>query len=149
MKTIMAALDFSGAAEVVLDMATPRAKPLDNGAMYMRRLHTGDESLLRRFFYSHSKDTVMLRYGYLIYTMSEKRAHRLVSVDDGKGVALGVFSKQADRESLWAVGRYSIETGSAGEISFVVHEDYRRCGLATGLLGELARIAEVHGITRF
>jgi len=92
---------------------------------------------------------VLFRYGYPVYTMSENRAHRLVNVDERKGVAFGIFSTQAGAESLWAVGRYSVESESCAEISFVVHEEHRRCGLATALLRELARTAKEQGIKRF
>lgn len=117
-----------------------------NVACRLRRLHSGDETRLQNFFYSHSKETIHLRYGYTFTSMSRGRAHQLVDVVEGKGLALGIFSVEGGHEVLHAVGRYCVETPQTAEVAFVVRESERHHGMATALLYELAHHASVHGI---
>lgn len=115
----------------------------------LRPLHPGDEARLQRFFYSHSPETIRLRYGYMFTMMSKDRARELVDVDEQRGFALGIFSGAGENEELHAIGRYCVESDTQAEVAFVVRETRRRCGMAKRLLLELAREAEVHGIRVF
>ena len=64
---------------------------LPGTSCYLRSLRPDDEQRLQDFFYSHSQETIQLRYGYMISTMTHERAYELVNVDQQKDVALGVF----------------------------------------------------------
>lgn len=121
------------------------------GAEYvLRRLRPDDEKRLQDFFYSHSQETIQLRYGYMISTMTHERAYELVNVDQKKDVALGVFEKSGKQEILHAVGRYYAEPEPlVAEVAFVVRESKRRCGMASVLLRRLAEIAQASGVKKF
>lgn len=123
-----------------------RLVTFNNVTYRMRRLHTGDESRLQSFFYSHSRETVHLRYGYTSTSMSRERAHQLVDVNERNGIALGIFSLGGGKENLHAVGRYCVETPETAEVAFVVRESQRHQGMATALLHKLAHHAAAHGI---
>ncbi|HXC98393.1 MAG TPA: GNAT family N-acetyltransferase [Verrucomicrobiae bacterium] len=123
---------------------------LRDGAYLLRPLCAEDEPRLREFFYSHSQETIQLRYGYMIGTMTHKRASRLVNVDQQKDVALGIFEIKGAEQTLHAVGRYYSEAdGQTAEIAFVVREIKRRRGMAAALLHQLAAIAATHSLIFF
>ena len=121
------------------------------GAAYvLRRLRPDDEKRLQDFFYSHSQETIQLRYGYMISTMTHERAYELVNVDQRKDVALGIFETSGKQEILHAVGRYYSEPEpQVAEVAFVVRESKRRCGMASVLLRRLGEIAQENGMTKF
>ena len=116
----------------------------------LRRLRPDDEKRLQDFFYSHSQETIQLRYGYMISTMTHERAYELVNVDQQKDVALGLFETSGKQETLHAVGRfYSEPEPHVAEVAFVVRESKRRCGMASVLLRRLAEIAQAGGMKKF
>jgi L-amino acid N-acyltransferase YncA len=116
----------------------------------LRRLRPDDEKRLQDFFYSHSQETIQLRYGYMISTMTHERAYELVNVDQQKDVALGLFETSGKQEILHAVGRfYSEPEPHVAEVAFVVRESKRRCGMASVLLRRLAEIALAGGMKKF
>lgn len=119
-------------------------------AYVVRRLRPDDEKRLQDFFYSHSQETIQLRYGYMISTMTHERAYELVNVDQKKDVALGIFEASGMQEILHAVGRYYTEPDpSMAEVAFVVRESKRRCGMASVLLRRLGEIAQHAGVVKF
>jgi len=119
-------------------------------AYVIRPLRPDDEQRLQDFFYSHSKETIQLRYGYMISTMTHERAYELVNVDQQKDVALGIFEAAASSPALDAVGRYYSDAGGKeAEIAFVVRESKRRCGMASTLIKHMAEYAQRHGIVTF
>lgn len=115
-----------------------------------RPLYPSDMRLLQEFFYSHDEETVRLRYGYQRERMTGESAYKLVAIDQTKDMALGIFVEQNEREAFRAVGRFSCDADpTTAEVAFVVHEDTRRHGMASFLLGELARIARKRGVKEF
>jgi RimJ/RimL family protein N-acetyltransferase len=123
---------------------------LPGTSCYLRPLRPDDEQRLQDFFYSHSQETIQLRYGYMISTMTHERAYELVNVDQQKDVALGVFENTGGQEILHAVGRYYAESEPhVAEVAFVVRESKRRCGMASALLRRMGELAREHGVTKF
>jgi acyl-CoA hydrolase/GNAT superfamily N-acetyltransferase len=121
------------------------------GARYLLRpLHPSDLRALQEFFYSHSEDTVRLRYGYLRRDMGQESAYKLLAIDQSRDLALALFHEEGERQEIRAVGRFFIEdNGRLAEVAFVVHEEERRRGMARFLLLELARVARTRGIRQF
>jgi GNAT superfamily N-acetyltransferase len=120
------------------------------GKFRLRPLYPSDMHALQDFFYSHDEETVRLRYGYQRDRMSGESAYKLSAVDQTKDRALGIFTEQAGREELRAIGRYFLDAdGESAEVAFVVDERTRRGGISGFLLGELAATAAKRGIERF
>jgi len=116
----------------------------------VRPLHPSDMRALQEFFYSHDEQTVRLRYGYQRDRMSGESAYKLAAVDQRKDLALGIFEDMHGRQELRAIARYYLEQdGKRAEVAFVVHESTRHLGMAGYLLGELAGIAKLRGISCF
>ncbi len=115
----------------------------------LRPLGPADEGRLISFFESHTEETIRQRYGYHISEMTHERARRLVSVDQTRDLALGVFEPAPDGEEvLHAVGRYLLdETGRTAEMAFVVRETRRNLGICTVLLRTLLRTARERGMS--
>ncbi|MGF1485436.1 MAG: GNAT family N-acetyltransferase [Opitutales bacterium] len=115
---------------------------LKDGDYVLRPLHPSDERRLQEFFYSHTRETIQQRYGYRINRMTRERASELVSVDQTRDLALGVFAWQGPRQRIHAVGRYYLDPeGTSAEMAFVVREEKRRHGLGSLLLTRMLDIA--------
>jgi acyl-CoA hydrolase/RimJ/RimL family protein N-acetyltransferase len=113
----------------------------------LRPLHPSDIRRLQEFFYSHTMDTIQMRYGHAVTRMTRERAYDLVNVDQSKDLALGVFAVQGPRQIIHAVGRYYLDAdGRSAEVAFVVRESRRRHGMASTLLQALIDVARRRGL---
>lgn len=125
-----------------------RRVTLKDGKPYiLRSLNPSDDERLQEFFYSHTEDTIIRRYGFTVTRMSRERAFELVGVDQNRDLALGVFELQGPRQVIHAVGRYYLdESGASAEMAFVVGEKRRRVGMANLLLDSMRQTAGRRGI---
>ena len=113
----------------------------------LRPLHPADERLLQEFFYSHNKDTLLMRYSHQPKQMSREKASSLVGVDQGSDLALCIIKRNGPKEELEAVGRYYfIEQNNSAEAAFVVRELHHGKGMAKHLLKEMMDIARKRGV---
>jgi acyl-CoA hydrolase/GNAT superfamily N-acetyltransferase len=109
----------------------------------MRPLHPADERPLQEFFYSHTEDTLLMRYRHRPKQMSREKAYALVNVDQTKDLALCIVKSKGLKEELEAVGRYYyIEEENAAEAAFVVRESFQGKGMAKALLEQMISIAK-------
>lgn len=108
----------------------------------LRPLAPADERKLQEFFYSHSKETLIMRYNHHATQMSREKSCNLVSVNQHKDLALCFTQRNYLGESIQAVGRYYyIEQSNSAEVAFVIKETQRSKGIATTLLAEMIKIA--------
>jgi len=113
----------------------------------LRGLVPADEGNLQRFFYSHNKETLLMRYNHRPTRMSRESSSSLVSVDQRKDVALCIVSEFGIHENIQAVGRYYyIAQKQCAEVAFVVKEEQRGKGMARTLLKWLIKIAKDRGL---
>jgi GNAT superfamily N-acetyltransferase len=104
---------------------------------------------LIEFFASHTEETIYQRYGYAGVHMTPEQAARLVSVDQTRDAALGVFELPESHLRMIAVGRYCLgRDGRWAEVAFVVHERRRGRGLGSLLLAALIAIARGRHLDR-
>jgi len=116
---------------------------------YLRPLRPADERRLQEFFYSHNKETLMMRYSYHPKQMSREKAAALVAVDQSKDLALCIVRRQGPKEEIEGVGRYYyIEKDNIAEAAFVLRENQHGKGMTQALLDEMLRIARKRGIAR-
>ena len=128
------------------DLETQRLTLADDRYL-LRPLHPSDIRRLQEFFYSHTLETIQMRYGYAVTRMTRERAYDLVNVDQSRDLALGIFETQGPRETIHAVGRYYLDNdGKAAEVAFVVRETKRRCGMASALMEALLAVARRRGL---
>ena len=115
----------------------------------LRPLVPADERKLQEFFYSHSKETLLMRYNYHATQMTREKSSDLVSVDQSRDLAL-CFTQQSHKgEFIQAVGRYYfIEASQSAEVAFVIRENQRSKGIATRLLHEMITIAQLRGLKK-
>ena len=70
--------------------------------IFIRPIRSSDERRLQDFFYSHSEETIHMRYGYAAQTMSHERARSLgvaaihVSLTHAEPLALASVVVEAD-----------------------------------------------------
>jgi acyl-CoA hydrolase/GNAT superfamily N-acetyltransferase len=116
----------------------------------VRPLRSADADRLMEFFYSHSPETIYGRYRFPKKSLPRKEAIRLCTLDYARNFALAVFGDKSDEERIVAIGRYILnERTRFAETALVIHEDYRRLGIATYLLRRLREHAERNGILGF
>ena len=120
-----------------------RKVELDGDTYYLRPLHPADERLLQEFFYSHNKETLLMRYSHHPKQMSRERASTLVAVDQAKDLALCIVRRIGPKEEIEAVGRYYyVEKKNSAEVAFVVREIHQGKGMAKTLLNEMLEVAK-------
>jgi len=113
----------------------------------LRALCPADERKLQEFFYSHNKETLLMRYNHHVTHMSREKSCSLVSVDQSSDLALCFIETDQLGESIQAIGRYYfIEADNSCETAFVIKESKRGKGLASALLAEMSAIAKQRGI---
>ncbi len=113
----------------------------------LRPLAPADERKLQEFFYSHNKETLIMRYNHHITQMTREKSCNLVSVNQHVDLALCFTKRDSLGEAIQAVARYYyIETINSGEVAFVIKESLRGRGMASTLLGEMIAIAKIRKI---
>lgn len=119
--------------------------------LFMRPLRSSDAGRLKEFFYSHDPETVYTRYRFPKKSMPHEEALRLCTLDYSKRCALAIFDEGGEKAGQFiAVGRYTTnQHTNVAETAFVVHENYRRLGLATKLYKHLRTQALRCGIVGF
>lgn len=127
--------------------AGPRQFEVRGQRLILRPLTPADAGRLQEFFYSHTLETIQLRYGHAVARMTNERAHDLVSVDQSRDLALAIVEEDDARQTIHAIGRYYLDTdGRGAEAAFVVRESCRRRGLGTRLLQALVATARQRGL---
>ncbi len=121
----------------------------DDREYILRPLGPADDRRLQEFFYSHTEETIVRRYGFTVTRMSRERAFELVGIDQNRDLALAVVELQGPRQVIHAVGRYYLDPDREGaEMAFVVAENKRRLGMARTLLERMIEIARQRGLAR-
>ncbi|WP_241973648.1 GNAT family N-acetyltransferase [Aliidiomarina shirensis] len=119
-----------------------------NGEAYdLRPLNPSDERRLQEFFYSHTKETLQMRYNTIPTQMNREKSCNLVSVDQSKDLALCIVRQKGSMSQIQAVGRYYLSRdGENCEAAFVTRENNQGKGMAKLLLTEMIRIAKIRGV---
>ena len=113
----------------------------------LRPLNPADERRLQEFFYSHTKETLLLRYNHHPKQLSREKSCSLVSVDQSKDLALCLVKQHGSVLEIQAVGRYYlVEANNSCEVAFVTRERHQGKGMATILLQEMINIARIRGL---
>ena len=116
---------------------------------YMRPLNPADERHLQEFFYSHTKETLRMRYNAVPVAMTREKSCDLVSVDQTKDVALTIVKQEGSRVVIEAVGRYYLyDKQPYCEVAFVTRETQQGKGMASRLLATMIEIAKKRKLER-
>ncbi|MEA3588069.1 GNAT family N-acetyltransferase [Pseudidiomarina sp. 1APP75-27a] len=110
----------------------------------LRPLNPSDERRLQEFFYSHTKETLQMRYNTVPTQMSREKSCTLVSVDQATDLALCIVRQKGSAAEIQAVGRYYyVPADNSCEVAFVTREIHQGKGMASRLLDEMISIAKV------
>lgn len=113
----------------------------------LRPLNPSDERRLQEFFYSHTKETLQMRYNTVPTQMSREKSCTLVSVDQATDLALCIVRQKGSAAEIQAVGRYYyVPQNNSCEVAFVTREVHQGKGMASRLLDEMIGIAKQRGI---
>jgi len=121
---------------------------IDGEEFDLRPLNPSDERRLQEFFYSHTKETLQLRYSAVPTQMSREKSCTLVGVDQSRDLALCIVKQKGSAVQIQAVGRYYLlNDNQSCEVAFVTREKHQGKGMAKRLLQEMITIAELRGLT--
>jgi GNAT superfamily N-acetyltransferase len=112
----------------------------------LRLLERDDESLIRRFYYRLSPDTVYRRFMAPVVPPADALVRRLTDVNHCDRDALVAF----DEQGIAGIARYAVAPGGdIYDVAVVVADDWQRRGLGRMLMQRLSHIARLRGITSF
>ncbi len=135
----------------VAEFGDMQIKPflIQDEQFYLRPLNPADERYLQEFFYSHTKETIRMRYNYVPQNMTRQKSCDLVSVDQSKDIALTIVRQEGSTIRIEAVGRYYLyPEQQACEVAFVTRENNQGKGMAKRLLQEMVDIATKRGLKK-
>lgn len=120
---------------------------LKRGTFSLRPLNPSDERKLQEFFYSHSQETLQMRYSHDPKHMSRHKSTTLVSVNQQYDLALCIVQGDDAEYEIQAVGRYYyLPAANSAEVAFTTRESARGQGMATILLTQIIDIAKARGL---
>ena len=118
--------------------------------VFFRPLKPSDERLLRDLFYSHSEETVSMRFLTPLKELPLRLIQEFVTLDYETHLAIAGFLVHDDAEEMIAVGRYVLDRKSnMAEVAFTVHDDYQNRGIGHFLLEHVKKIAQGRGVAGF
>jgi GNAT superfamily N-acetyltransferase len=118
--------------------------------IFFRPIKPTDANLLKEFFRSHSKQTILHRYFIPLHDLPPDLLHQFVNLDYSRDMAIVGLIPFEEHTKMLCVGRYCQNPGASdAEIAITVHDNYQRHGIGTFLFKYLARIARQNGITGF
>jgi acyl-CoA hydrolase/GNAT superfamily N-acetyltransferase len=122
----------------------------DGVELFFRPLKPSDERLLRDLFYSHSAETVYMRYMTPVKKLSLRQIQEFVTLDYQNHMAIAGFLVHDDSEEMIAAAQYVVDPKTnMAEVAFTVHDDYQNRGLGHFLLEYIKEIAQSRGIAGF
>jgi GNAT superfamily N-acetyltransferase len=114
----------------------------------IRAIRPDDKERIVKAFRGLDRRSVYLRFFSYRKDLSEEELRRVTECDGVSEAVLVATVGSGDEETIVGLGGY-VRSGAAADVAFVVEEDFRRRGIASRLLQQLAHIARANGITRF
>ncbi len=119
----------------------------DGRELEVRPLKASDERALRDLFYSHSRETIMARYGRPLSSLSRAQVQDFVTLDYDRRMALGAFERRGRAARLLGVARWDLRgDGRPAAVNLTVHDEFQGLGIGSFLLRLLLRHARRRGI---
>ena len=124
----------------------------DGTPVTIRAIRKDDKESIHNAFRALDREAVYRRFFAPKQDLTEDELEQVTDVDFNQVVALVATVSQAGGEIVVGDGRYVADKGEKperAELAFIIAEPYRERGIASLLLGHLARIAHDAGLSAF
>lgn len=122
----------------------------DGFEIFFRSIKISDETLLKKFFYSLSDESMYKRFISTRKDMPHERLQEFCVVDNTKETVILAIMKEENNEIVVGIGQYGIHEGAhSGQVAFIINEAYQNRGIATELLNYLILLAKRQGLLGF
>ena len=119
-------------------------------SIFLRPAKLSDEPPLKEFFYSLSDDSMYHRFVSARKDMLHARLQDYTAIDYTKHMIILATIREGEKEEVVGVGQYDVEEKThAGELAFIVRDDYHNRGVGTELLKHLTFIGKRKGLLGF
>lgn len=113
----------------------------------IRAVRPDDKERIRAAFRALDSGSVYLRFFAYKSDITDDELRRLTECDGVNRVVLVATAASGGRELIVALADY-VRTGSSADVGVAVAEDFRREGIASRLLQQLADAARAKGVLR-
>lgn len=126
----------------------------DGTPVTVRAVRPDDKARVLEAFRHLDRDTIYTRFFAYKTALTDQELRHATEPDFERAVALVVTLPQAGEEVIIGGARYVVLGARGGEarsaeVAFTVEEDYQGQGIASRLLGHLAKIARAKGVATF
>lgn len=124
---------------------------LKNGKkMLIRPVKPTDERMIQELHYSLDEQDRYFRFFSPVRDFRHKKIQPMVIINYTKDMILvGEITEEGEQKIIALAGYFKTFNPSIAELSFVVHEDWRGCGITKFLLNYLVKIAREHNYKSF
>jgi acetyltransferase len=121
---------------------------LANGhEVLLRPIKPEDEPLWLDMFHSFSEDSIRYRFFQLLKDTPHEVRVRYCNIDYDREIAIVAELSEEKRRSILGVGRLSVEPdGKAGELAFIIGDQWQGQGLGTKIVDYVLDIAKDMGV---
>ena len=122
----------------------------DGAEIFFRPVKPTDEPALTEMLYSLSEESVRTRYMTHTVVFPHRDIQRFTNIDYRQDIAIVAVIPHVSGEEIVALVQYFLDPKTrAGEVAFLVQDEWQQKGMGTFLLDYITQIAKQRGVKKF